>query len=365
MPKLLLPLLASLLLLIGQPANASDINKGIQEAYQYLSSNTLFKQDDELLDIQKMEAHLKFISFVIENYELSLEYQVILREVRGFSLSEINLQRLREQDIIDISQSEMALQDLLFANDHVQFTSVKDHLFEAGHIARHLLESPDLSTQYWEQCAKNQHAGCMNILATRRFTGASGIAVNIDESVKWHKATFNTGYKFNCAGIYSAKKLAQLSYFISGLNTGFSWQEWLEKASKIYMQLYTERPEMKCNMEWSLAKGYVFSTNEETNNDTFIEDAIAFTENDNYRSLFKLMLSGEDLSNAQSIITNFKYEAMRCEATLDTIILARNRKDYTAFQHLKNYMTTLQSDECQWPLAIIDRLKTDGKWEIE
>jgi hypothetical protein len=102
--------------------------------------------------------------------------------------------------------------------------------YVAGSAAMLLLASPGRAYAYWEKCADQGHAGCLNNMANARFTGEGGLKVDIKQALDYHSRVFETGIKYRCAGAESARNIALIIYFTGVRRPDDDELEWSQKA---------------------------------------------------------------------------------------------------------------------------------------
>jgi hypothetical protein len=78
--------------------------------------------------------------------------------------------------------------------------------FYCGKVGRGGLHDEKSAYAYWEKCASDAHAGCINNLAEARITGAGGQKVDVRQALDLLTAVYNSGTRYHCAGVLSALK---------------------------------------------------------------------------------------------------------------------------------------------------------------
>lgn len=192
------------------PVSGDEVLERANASIEYLQANTTHPLKHDNVDIERSEQAIADLNDVIADYELSQADQNLIRMVRGFSLKTINLKRLNSGKKVDIAQAEQAIDDFVYLS--AQLGTV-DLFYAAGHVAMHLLSSPSMAYDYWLKCAEGGHGGCMNIVATHRFTGENGLPIDIDKAVYWHKRVYDSGINYVCAGAFSANMLRDIAFF--------------------------------------------------------------------------------------------------------------------------------------------------------
>lgn len=131
--------------------------------------------------------------------------------------------------------------------------SIAPHFGEAAYIAGlsayNILDDMPRAFDYWRRCATQGHAGCMNIVADARLTGADGSAPNAAEAIAWHETVAATGTAWTCAGTYSARAVAEIMFWRDGAASRVLIDEWLGRARSLIAELEAKRPAVKAPCE--------------------------------------------------------------------------------------------------------------------
>lgn len=137
---------------------------------------------------------------------------------RGRAYSILNSVRLGRGERADAELARRSLEDFdeviaggVEARD--LGVGIPNTIYFAGSVAfNHLLDSA-LAHRYWEKCAALGHAGCLNVMASARLTGAGGTKVDLEQAIELNRQVYDTGTAYRCAGAYSALSIAQIIHF--------------------------------------------------------------------------------------------------------------------------------------------------------
>jgi hypothetical protein len=103
--------------------------------------------------------------------------------------------------------------------------------YQAGVIALNYLKDAPRAYDYWRRCAETAHAGCVNVMADAKLSGAGGQSVDPDAAIALHLKVFRTGTQFTCAGAFSAQAIARVIHFTGhSPDGGGDAIEWMGKA---------------------------------------------------------------------------------------------------------------------------------------
>ncbi|MBQ4811498.1 hypothetical protein J8M20_09120 [Pseudoalteromonas luteoviolacea] len=315
----------------------------------------------------KSEKAVNTLTELMETYQLSEKDLLLARAARALSIKKINFVRLHSGEKVDTSQAEQAIEDLDFVIRKDPGGDTKGLMYTAGHIAIHLLKHPVLAYKYWEKCAPLEHAGCMNIMASHRFTGENGLSIDINASILWHKRTYNTGTSYLCSGVFSASTLAEMAYHFPEVATGATWEQWLSRRDQLNQKVEDIKQEKGlCHLGLNFAMSHVLFFGKGIQNSKYIDLAIESATDENHKQVFQLLRSASyDVSDVIKYIGLIDYEPDQCGVSLIMLLHAKYSGNYKASKQLENYLTTLNREHCAWQHALIQNLKNEGLWDKE
>jgi hypothetical protein len=339
----------------------ADVNlEQVNQSITFLLDKVISRTIEGDLDISAAETSIAVLSSYMNDHQLSVEDSILGRRVRALSLKEINLQRLHSGERVDVTQAEQTLNDIDFI---IKNNGSKDWLFTAGHISMHLLQHPVLAYQYWEQCASSGHAGCMNIMATHRFTGENGLPIDLQKSVYWHKRVYETGTDYQCAGVFSAHELSKMAFLFPTLDTGDTWENWLQKRNELVdkVELQSENTD-HCSMSGYYFNDYVLHGTNVLGKSP-LNDAIELAKDLNQKIVFEVVNNNSNLDKTIPYLENIEAEPEQCATALSVLFYAKNKNQVDAFNSLENYLLALSPEFCATEQMIIQRLQNDGRWQ--
>lgn len=354
-------------LFICNAANAVLSSDIIEDQLRYLHNEVAYVKDSSDIDINKAETAISDISLFLEFLHDKKEFSSVfknVRKIRAVSLYKINQKRTWDKEPIDIAQAELAQKDFLFSIDNSVNNSNLRYL--AGHNAIHVLQDAPLAYQYWEACAYQNHAGCMNTLAAHYYNGQNGLKVSLPLSVKWHKKVVNTGVRYNCAGIFSAHSLMKMSYHFPNLDTSRTWRDWQEQRNRLLEKLKIEKNyknESYCALDEMLMMDFVLHKGEGVSNENLLDTAIDITENEYVIEVAKLFKSNNEADQSINIIEQLEHDEEKCSISLIATLYAKYNEQLSSFNKLNDFLTKLDSQTCSSTLAFKHHMQTQGAWD--
>jgi len=189
-----------------------------------------------------LDAEIAGLTRLVESGQLNLLSTSIAYYYRARAGTAVNLVRIRNGLSPDVALGRSALADydrVLSANVEVPQigVTINDALYGAGVVARTYLDDVPLAYRYWSRCAARGQAGCLNIMAQARLTGAGGVYVDLPSAIELHKKVYETGTEFTCAGAFSALAVSRILYFGSFGPLTVDDLAWLGRANALLDQL--------------------------------------------------------------------------------------------------------------------------------
>ena len=151
--------------------------------------------------------------------------------------------------------------------------SISDTLYAAGSVSA-ILNSYPRAYSYWEKCAALDHAGCMNIMAEARLTGAGNQKIDLHAAIDYHLKVFNTGTSYHCAGAYSAQRIAAIGYFTGTATPQGDELYWIRKAADLVGQLTNGDKKVEgCELSGILIDEFLYRLARGEREDALLDDA--------------------------------------------------------------------------------------------
>jgi hypothetical protein len=218
----------------------SDMRDSVHSVYQAMLAQSSGRRGD--IDLGR---ELATLTRVIDTGGLNSVGQSVAHYWRGQAQVIMSWSRIRRGQPVDrvAARTSLADFDRVIAEDvdipdwHV---SRVEAMYLAGTVARNHVDDTRLAYEYWEKCAAHRHAGCLNIMASARLTGAGGIAVNLAESIRLNEEVYQTGTEFRCAGAYSALVIAQILHFTGAKGQAVDDLAWLRRGNGLLDEIARE-----------------------------------------------------------------------------------------------------------------------------
>lgn len=99
------------------------------------------------------------------------------------------------------------------------------------------------------RCAEGGHGGCAQSLGAAYYAGR-WVEFDMDEATKWLSQAYQTGVKYDFAGLYSAISLAAMMCDPRNQEGGYGkHRDWMQKAKGLFELLATNRNRMHSKTE--------------------------------------------------------------------------------------------------------------------
>ncbi len=327
-----------------------EVNEAITDTFNYLDSYQSISDIDEKRlqnNIDVLESGSLEMTFSPKNFAIILRAQLDAAEAINKKYKFNNLP-------FDVSQVQKLL-DNLDDLQEITDTYLGDLEYTAGHISAHQLNNYSLAYRYWSTCGESGHAGCMNILASSFESGEFVVEQDIEQAVYWHSKTVNTGVRWMCAGLFSARRLAILN--TTGVETNKSTSSWLTTASKLRAKLAAHKDnEGICNEDSEYLLNYVLLGFDHKWLDKLAtikldSDNIVNNGREEYLSLFSNAKTIEEL---QPTLEKMYDDNKRCTSAEEFAL--KVRKNSTALNHILDYVSSLDPEQCATEKYTIKRL---------
>lgn len=194
-------------------------------------------------DVPELNHDVQIFASVLRARKLNPDDSVVAHFYKAEALRMINAIHEQEGDPLQPAAATEALAnyDLVIAanpNTYVPAVRAQNAEYYAGFVARNQLRFVTQAYKnYWEKCAWQGHAGCLNILANARLTGDGEQKIDINEALDLHTMVFNTGLRYRCAAAHSAINIAEIIHFIGVRRTGDDELDWLKKSYALMDQM--------------------------------------------------------------------------------------------------------------------------------
>jgi hypothetical protein len=305
-----------------------------------------------------LDVEIAGLTNLLQSSQLTAEGSSVAYYYRARAETVVNDVRVRNGRKPDIELGRNALADydkVLSANIEVDplGVTINDALYGAGVVARTYLADVPLAYQYWSRCAERGQAGCLNIMAHAKLTGAGGVKVDVPGSIELHKKVYDTGTDFTCAGAFSALAVSRIIHFESIGSLTVDELAWLDRANllldKLGLALQTKNP---CNRVIFDVAEYLIRMARGDTRRPILERALARAEIDWQRTMISYLLGAV----GEAAFRNAAAETGSKEAACDMYFAAMWRADAGHDEaRAKDYyrlMSELGGDVCDAPLAL-------------
>ena len=269
---------------------------------------------DDKSTIRALQLDADTLTASLDTAALDKTGRIVLLYYRALAWSMINVSKHHASEPMDEAAAHQVLIDL----DSVIASGVEapgwgvktaEAQYVAGSVAKNQLRENSRGYAYWEACAQSGHAGCLNIMAGARLTGADGQKVDVGQALEYHTRVFETGIQFRCAGSYSARSIAEIIYF-TGTPAGTNDElDWMLRAHNLLGQLETrERQRGQCDWYGAEIEEFLYRMSRGTRDNTILSRAMELPGNTPGRKAVLQYLSGTiDPSTFQAATAGEKY----------------------------------------------------------
>ncbi len=246
--------------------------------------------------------------------------------------------------------------------------TIREALYTAGSVAKIQLHSDTLGYSYWQKCAALDHAGCMNIMANARLTGAGDQKIDFREAINYHLKVFDTGIQYRCAGALSAQGIAAIAYFTGTTAPQGDELAWLKKAYGLLDQLQSSvRDASVCGRSDMMIDEFLYRLARGDRQEKLLDEASAHLEPDSHTTQAIIgFLSGQITPNGFSVaVAQAKTEGAKCDAYFDALWYEELMKRHDlAHQYYQNLVDVGHS-ACDVELVFARKFKFDPQRKAE
>lgn len=311
------------------PIHAVDLATAVQDVQRVQRKGERGKEDAPYL-----KQDVRVLSATLGARKIDASDGLVAHYFRGVALAMINLTREREGEAIDVSEAHTARADF---DRVIQARSVLTYVREvdktnaeywAGIVARNQLHDEVAAYSYWEKCASNGHAGCINDVAVARVTGAGGQKINVQEALELHAGVYNSGLRYHCAGAFSALGIAEINYFTGVRRPGDDELEWSKKAEGLLDQLaVAENNRNVCHRAEFNVEDFLFQLSRGHKDVDILQDAISRLDEDSAttKAVIQFISGALDEAGFDAAVKASKSQGERCSAYFDAMWFAELR----------------------------------------
>ena len=345
----------------SQAQEVSQEQKKLQAAFDFIDQQIIATPYEGKLDLPRAEAAVEMVSKVLSDKSLSPEMQLYHRKQRAAAYATINFHRLHKGDLVIVSEAVQALDDIEF---WLKYGKNKHLDFQAGRIAMHLVKDAVSAYRYWQSCAEQDHAGCMNVLAENYFSGTGGIPADLVQSVYWHQQVADTGVNYGCAGLFSNYLLAQTARYLPNVKTGQTWQYWAEQGRLLYLEVQAQyEMDNICNMSEYLFLEYTMGAGQGKKDAELLSKAINKESDAKMKSIWQGVATGKPIETLVPLLDDIEHPEGKCSATFNLLMYAKAIQAKDSVATLSARMTLIDPEACTQTMALMNHMKAQGTWD--
>lgn len=337
-------------------AAAADLAAELREAARgIIEAGEAYRKGD--LEGAKVDHEVYKLTRLLDSGALSQVGAAVAHHWRGRAYETANWTRIRKGQGVDLAIARAALADFdraIAHGDVPRWFTKANTLYMAGLVARNHVEDFPLAYDYWRRCAELNHAGCLNIMATARLTGAGGIKVDLADSIELNKRVYETGTDFRCAGAYSALAIAELIYFGRMTSVIVNEAEWLRRAyqllDELAMDLKSDNP---CDRSKFEIVEFLIRLGQGEAKPELLRTAAGRKVENDYKVLAEYLLGSATAENLGAAIggTNLKHVA--CAMHFAAAWYAEIRKQFSVAASHERALAAFGGDHCAPEIALL------------
>jgi hypothetical protein len=324
------------------------------------------KAERRKVDIPDLTLDASMLSATLNARETDASDAMVAHYYRAVALALINGVHKHEGEPMDVASARMARADLdkVIKADRV-FTYVPEVSrtnaeYWAGSITRNQLHDEQAAYSYWEKCAADAHAGCMNIMAAARVTGADGQRLDTDEALALHTSVYSTGTNFHCAGAMSAMNIAGINYFMDVRRPGDDELEWTRKADGL-LDLLEEHGNSRnvCDRAGIEVDEFLFQLSKGHRDDNILQDALSRLDDDSgaTRAVIQFISGAIDEAGLNSAVGSKKSPRERCSGYFDAMWYAELRGEGAMARRFDQHLTDIGKFDCGEEIVFAKKFK--------
>jgi len=340
---------------VGPPTDLLSAVNDIQR----LEGKTDRSQDD----IQELKGDVQIFGSLLRGRNLNRDDAVVVHFYKAEAFRLINSIHYQDGEPVEPAAAREAISDFdavitSNVNTYVPAVNVSNAEYYAGVVARDHLQSFSLTYKYWERCAWQGHAGCLNVMAHARLTGDGGQKVDINEALDLHRLVFNTGVRFRCAGASSALNIAEIVYFTGVHRAGDDELEWVNKSYGLMDRLQLAESKDACNRAHAQVEEFLFQLSRGKRKPNILQDAAQRLNGESPTLALIQMFSGSiDKTEFNTTIQSTKSGRDRCTAYFDAMWYSQLMKETAAARQYHQRLLDIGPFQCGDELTYARKFK--------
>jgi TM2 domain-containing membrane protein YozV len=342
------------------PGPATDLPSAVNEI-QWLEKQPEHHEED----IPKLKRDARLFDSALKEKNVDAADAAVAHFYRAQALRLINSIHEHEGESVESSAAKGALEDfdkVIAANPstYVPAVTAANAQYYAGYVARNYLRSDSLAYQYWEKCAWQGHAGCLQVIARSKVTGDGGQKVNINEALDLHTIVFNSGVRYHCAGAVSAFSIANIVYFTGVHRPGDDELDWVKKSYGLMDKLETaEGNRNVCHRSDAEIEEFLLRLSRGQRDVSILQDAASRLGDDSpaTRAVLQLFSGSASETEFDTAVQSTKSEGARCSAYFDAMWYAELTKQDALARRYHQHLSEIGSLHCSEELTFASKFK--------
>lgn len=317
-------------------------------------------------EIPNLKQDVRLLSAALSGRKVDESDAMVAHYYRAVALSMINMVHERSGEPMDVPGAHTARADLdkiigaakIFS--YVPEVNRTNAEFWAGLVARNQLHDEPAAYSYWEKCAREDHAGCMNIMASARITGSGGQKVDLNEALALNTSVYNTGIRFQCAGALSAMGVAEINYFTGVSRPGDEVLEWTRKADGLLDQVEAlESDRNVCQRAEIEVEEFLFQLSQGHRDDNILQDALSRLDENSVATKVEIQFISGALDEAgfSSAVNSIKSQDEQCSAYFDAIWYSELRGEGAMARRFDQHLVDIGKLHCGQELVFAKKFK--------
>jgi tetratricopeptide (TPR) repeat protein len=315
--------------------------------------------------IADLEHEASSLTSLLGTTNLNKTDETVARYYRGIAREEMNVVRDRQGLAIDLSAAQEALADfdkvIATGSDipswGVVIASVE---YFAGGIAANQVRSDSAAFSYWEKCAQQGHAGCLNIVADAHITGEGGEKVDFGQALDIHHRLFQTGVGYNCAGAYSARSIANIAYFTGVRRPGDDELAWVSKSYDLSDRVEASAAKKNaCDGSDARIEEFLYRLSRGERRDQLLRQALERLDEESITTKATIeYLSGfRDEKNFEAQVESSKSERSQCSAYFEGMWYAEVTKKHALARKYYQRLLDTGQKHCRLEIVYAEKFK--------
>jgi hypothetical protein len=343
------------------PVPAVDFPTAVQDVQRVQRKSERGKDE-----IANLKQDVRMLSATLNTRKVEASDATVAHYFRAVALAMINSVHDHNGEAMDESGARTARADLdkiIGAGKvltYVPEVSRTNAEYWAGSVARNQLHDEAAAYSYWEKCAADGHAGCINIVASARVTGNGGQRVDVNEALTLHQTVYNTGIKFQCAGAFSAMDIAEINYFTGVRRPGDDELEWTKKADGLLDQMEVSGGHGNvCQRADLEVEEFLFQLSQGHRDDNILQDALSRLDDDSAttKAVIQFIAGALDEGGFSSAVNSSKSQDERCSAYFDAMWYAELRGEGAMARRFDQRLVDIGKFHCGEGLVFAKKFK--------